>query len=188
MPMNRSTLRGKNARSDETGSSPRGPEPLLQQAISSGAQDSLVISTGTIVVSSWVQWKCRYGCEDYGKRSTCPPYTPSWRETGRLLREYSRAILIRSDQSFRIRYLAYLLEREAYLLGYYKAFGMGAGPCGLCDTCDVRSPCRRPREARPAMEACGIDVYETVRRNGFHLSPLRDREDPQQSFGLVLLE
>ena len=40
------------------------------------------------------------------------------------------------------------LERELFLSGLYKAFGMGAGPCGLCDTCTFDEGCRHPRQAR----------------------------------------
>ena len=37
------------------------------------------------------------------------------------------------------------LEREAFLAGFYKAFGFACGPCGLCEECAVREglPARR---------------------------------------------
>jgi len=44
------------------------------------------------------------------------------------------------------------------------------------------------RQVRPAMEACGIDVFATVRRHGFTVEVVRDYEDPQHYFGLVLIE
>ena len=79
------------------------------------------------------------------------------------------------------------LEREIFLAGYYKAFGLGSGPCSLCDECDLDG-CRYPHKARPSMEACGIDVYQTVRSNGFEIEVVRDRDDPQHYFGVVLVE
>ncbi len=167
---------------------PKGVDRLIRLAMDNGAEEASIIPVKSIVVSSWVQWKCRYGCEDYEKSLTCPPYSPTYRQTREMLEEFSEVLLFLAAQSFQIRYLAYLLEREAFLIGYYKAFGMGAGPCRLCDTCDVHSPCERPKEARPSMEACGIDVFATIRNNGFRIEPLRNNNQKQQSFGLLLLE
>jgi hypothetical protein len=38
------------------------------------------------------------------------------------------------------------------------------------------------------MEACGIDVYATVRRHGFTIDVVCNHNDPQHYFGLVLIE
>ncbi len=172
----------------ERGTRSKGINHLIRQALDNGAEEAAIIPVKKVVVSSWVQWKCQYGCEDYGKSLTCPPYSPSCEQTLKVLQEFSEALLIRAGQSFLIRYLAYFLEREAFLTGYYKAFGMGAGPCRLCESCDVHSPCKRPKEARPSVEACGIDVFATVRQNGFSIEPLKNDNQNQQSFGLILLE
>ena len=48
--------------------------------------------------------------------------------------------------------------------------------------------CRHPGESRPAMEACGIDVYAAARRAGFTLDVVRTHDDPQHYFGLVLVD
>ena len=48
--------------------------------------------------------------------------------------------------------------------------------------------CRHAEQARPAMEACGIDVYATARKHGFTINVVRTRRDPQHYFGLVLVE
>ncbi|HSA41352.1 MAG TPA: DUF2284 domain-containing protein, partial [Mycobacterium sp.] len=81
------------------------------------------------------------------------------------------------------------LEREILLRGAWKAFGLGAGPCSLCRMCSLEpGKCRHPHEARPAMEACGIDVYSTVRRAGFEIEVVRTREQCPNYFGLVLVD
>lgn len=41
--------------------------------------------------------------------------------------------------------------------------------------------------ARPSMEAAGIDVFETVRRAGLSLRPLKERDDYVRYFALLLL-
>jgi predicted metal-binding protein len=84
--------------------------------------------------------------------------------------------------------IAARLEREVFLAGYYKALGLGGGPCPLCEECSFDEGCRHPEEARPSMEACGIDVFQAVRANGFEIDVVRDRRDPQHYFGVVLVE
>jgi predicted metal-binding protein len=78
------------------------------------------------------------------------------------------------------------LEREAFLSGYYSAFAMVAGPCPLCDECNL-DYCRNPELARPSMEACGIDVYSTARRAGFNIHVLRSRDEKPTYYALLLL-
>jgi hypothetical protein len=38
------------------------------------------------------------------------------------------------------------------------------------------------------MEACGIDVYKTVRDNGFPIEVLRTREEERNIYGVILVE
>ena len=146
------------------------------------------IPATSVVVAEWVSWKCRYGCPDYGRVRTCPPYAPAPERTRELLLGYERALLVEARRSHTVRYLASALEREAFLAGFYKALGLGAGPCRLCEECRPEAPCARPEEARPSMEACGIDVFATVRANGLEVETLTEPGRVQRSFGLVLLE
>ena len=79
------------------------------------------------------------------------------------------------------------LERHIFLAGFYKALAFGAGPCRLCRECNAEV-CRHSDKARPSMEACGIDVFATVRANGFSVEVLSDEGDSQDYYGLVLIE
>jgi predicted metal-binding protein len=79
------------------------------------------------------------------------------------------------------------LEREIFLSGFYKALGFGAGPCRLCKECNLKE-CVRPDDARPSMEACGIDVFATARANGFPIEVVRDYSCEQNRYGVVLIE
>jgi len=65
---------------------------------------------------------------------------------------------------------------------------MSSGPCHLCDTCEVEEGCRQAEQARPAMEACGIDVFATARANGFSIDTIKDRKQTPDFFSLVLVE
>ena len=81
------------------------------------------------------------------------------------------------------------IETEAFKRGYYLAAGFIGGECALCTKCiSPRSgkPCRRPFEARPSMEAMGIDVIRTCSKVGMPIS-LSSRKKVRWT-GLVLLD
>jgi len=82
------------------------------------------------------------------------------------------------------------LEGEMFKDGYYKAFVILAGPCHLCKECAKikEEPCLFRQKARPSMEACGIDVYQTARNNGFFVEPLREKTDPRNDYCLMLVD
>ena len=189
---------------------------LRQIALSSGANDMRLIATDTIKTAEWVQLKCRYGCKAYGKRLSCPPYSPTPEETEKILSDYEDAVLVEfvglpkettvdprrirhhlKDLILQVEDAIFNLERHAFLSGCYKAFGFGAYPCSLCETCileggnidfhTAKRLCRHPARLRPSMEASGIDVYATVRAAGFELAVVRSFDETIKTFGLVLL-
>ena len=80
------------------------------------------------------------------------------------------------------------IERETFLAGWYRAFVMAEGPCMLCDPCPLEHPCRHAYQARPSMEACGINVYETARRAGFPLEVVTCEADKPNYYSLLLVE
>ena len=166
------------------------PSELCELAADLGMIDPKMIMVKDILVSEWVRWKCKYGCPDYGKWLTCPPYSPTPTETRALLKEYKRALLFRMkpDKRTMLKRLTNL-ERRIFLNGHHKALAFSAGSCKLCKTCNIRSgSCRKPEIARPSMEACGIDVFETARTAGYQLSVLKDRVSEFTYFGMVLVD
>jgi predicted metal-binding protein len=82
------------------------------------------------------------------------------------------------------------LEGEMFKDGYYKAFVFLAGPCLKCKKCGKLegTPCVHMESARPAMEACGIDVYQTARNNGFFIEPLREKSETHNDYCLMLVD
>lgn len=156
-------------------------------ALETGALAAKVIEPSSVKTGAWVRWKCEFGCGCHGSSLVCPPHSPTPEQTRAMLDQYQRAILFESPQG-RSKEIAAALERRLFLEGYYKALGLGAGPCELCETCAFDKGCRHPDQARPAMEACGIDVFATARRHGFTIDVARTPQDPQHYFGLVLIE
>ncbi len=161
---------------------------LIKKAVELGCEQAVVIHTDTIAVGRWVQLKCKYGCEEYGKKLTCPPHSPSYEEMKEILREYHLALLLHGHLSWQMRYITAEIEKTAFSMGFYKAFGLGAGPCKLCENCETNASCIRTMEARPSMEACGIDVYQTVRENNLKIETLKNSNEEVNIYGLVLLE
>jgi predicted metal-binding protein len=165
------------------------PSHFIKRACTLGAKEAKVISPQQVFTAEWVRRKCQYGCDGYNEHLTCPPFSPTPQETRRMLDEYTTAILIHCPGDWTdVKALVCTLEREAFLSGYYKAFGMGSGPCNLCDTCNTHEVCVHAEHARPSMEACGIDVYLTARTAGYPIEVVRDSTCPQNYYGLLLLE
>jgi len=158
----------------------------IKRAKSLGAKEAKVISVKTIVVAEWVRMKCQFGCDGFGQSLTCPPYSPAPELTRRMLTYYKHALLVHGDEYSDIHSLIPILEREIFLDGYFKAFGMGAGPCNLCEKC--AEFCRHPDKTRPSMEACGIDVYTTVKSNGYPIKVLKTQDCKGNYYGIVLIE
>lgn len=172
-------------------------QKYIDAAISMGVSKIKIIDTTSVTVGYWVRLKCQFGCGCYGNRWTCPPYSPTPEYTKKMLDEYSTGLLMqiedipaKKEPKIRVRLEKIVadIERELFLDGYYKAFGMAAGPCRLCRTCDMTQDCKYPERARPAMEACGIDVYQTARNNGFTLEVVTSEDACCSYISLILIE
>jgi len=161
--------------------------PFVQRARELGADEAKQIRADSVVTAPWVRLKCQFGCGGWGSSLCCPPHTPTPEETAKVIACYQRALLIHSRGKTRPTKIVVPLERELFLAGFYKALGFGAGPCRWCKECSFEG-CRRPDEARPSMEACGIDVFATVRANGFPIEVVCDEGDEQHYYGLVLID
>lgn len=166
-----------------------GEDPLVTLGKELGLKGLVAIDPKDVVTASWVQEKCRTGCERYDKGLQCPPYTRSHEETRKLLDEYSRAYLVRGTPPGKDFHSALLtLEKKAFLAGHHKALVFGAGPCTLCPACPEDGRCRLPHLARPAMEATGIDVYSTAGAAGIDLKPVQQKGNYITYIGLLLVE
>lgn len=172
-----------------------GPADLSDAALCSlaagkaGVKGAKVISPAEVQTAAWVRLKCQYGCDGYSQCLVCPPFTPTPEQMRQVLDGYDRAILIHFEPKADAKEVVVELEREIFLRGAWKAFGLGAGPCYLCKSCPaVPGKCRHAEEARPAMEACGIDVFTTVRKAGFPIEVVRSTRQCPNYYGLVLVD
>jgi predicted metal-binding protein len=154
-----------------------------------GVKDVRIISPSDVVTAAWVKLKCQFGCDGYGQCLVCPPFTPTSEQMRVVLDGYHRAILIHFGTRAALKTVIADLERDIFLSGAWKAFGLGDGPCYFCRRCPVEEgPCRHPERARPSMEACGIDVFSTAKRAGFPIEVVRTRRQSPDYYGLILVD
>ena len=155
----------------------------------SGVVKVCIIYPPKVETAAWVRLKCQFGCDGYGQCLVCPPYTPSPQKMRKVLDSYKRAILIHFEPQADIKAVVAELERDIFLRGAWKAFGLGAGPCYFCKSCPVeKKQCRHPERARPAMEACGIDVFSTVKKFGFPIEVVTSTRQCPNYYGLILVD
>jgi hypothetical protein len=112
-------------------------EYLLGKALELGAEKAKTIDTRTVSVSEWVRWKCQYGCPMHDKDAFHPPFAPDAESTRKMLRGYSKAILLNGPDGKSLTEVAVRLEGEAYQRGYYKAFALVALNPGPGTDCAV---------------------------------------------------
>ena len=163
------------------------PEMLAARARQEGFSFACVIEADQIAIEPWVRLKCRFGCPRYGRSFCCPPASPDEKEMSTLISRYRHALLVQGTPPSHLFHQQLLaLERAAFLAGYTDALAFGAGPCPVCPACPEDGQCRFPEKARPSLEACGVDVYQTARKAGLSLSPVTHRQGYVKYVGLVL--
>jgi predicted metal-binding protein len=119
----------------------------------------------------------------------CPSYTPTAQQMQEVLDSYRRVVLVHFTEEGRIKATIVELERDFFLRGAWKVFGIGAGSCSLCKECNLeQQQCQNPHQARPAMEACGIDVFSTVKKAGFPIEVVRTKNQCPNFYGLILVD
>jgi predicted metal-binding protein len=161
---------------------------FIRSACELGALEAKPVKAASIVTAPWVRLKCRFGCDGYNTSLCCPPNTPTWFEMREVISSYEHALLIHCKEVDSSTRIVCELERQIFLAGYYKAFGLGAGPCRMCGgKCNLKR-CVHTENTRPSMEACGIDVYATAKANGYPIAVVKDYKDKANYYGIVLIE
>ncbi len=162
-------------------------QKYLDLLLEKGADIALIIDTKTIVTAAWTIYKCKFGCGSYGRNLCCPPYAPSYKETQQIIDCYSKAILFRTHNMNLVTSLAIETAEKLFSDDWYKVIAFGAGDCTKCQKCNLKH-CNFPRQTVPSMEACGIDVFSTVRANNLEIHTLKTREESADYFGMILYE
>ncbi|AKG91291.1 putative metal-binding protein [Geoglobus ahangari] len=109
------------------------------------------------------RWKCRFGCNYFGKRYSCPPNVPD--DFEEFISSYSRALVVIYEFSDymedKLKLQRILPEIEARLIfDYPMAFALFPGGCDLCESCEYERSgrCVKPERVRPSVSSVGIIV------------------------------
>ena len=176
---------------------------LLQKGKPFGLTEVFPFSVEEIIVAEWVHLKCRYGCKQYNTNWCCPPATPSPDTVRKILKDYSRAVLLvgshkspdfyrnnKRKRAMQVRCWkgTVSLERMLFLEGYYKAFSLVGENCALCKTCAYPNDCKFPQEKRPSVESFSIDVISTLKNLGKSSAVNGNIKDEFNYYGIILVE
>ncbi len=131
------------------------------------------IDASKITVSPRPVWKCLV-CEFFGKRPSCPPYVPDWRDTKEWVKSYRKALLLKFEinmknfEQEKREVLHYLLNKEKELFNKYPyVFALFPGACNLCNVCEFEKSgkCPMREKVRPSIDAVGIELTSIVEIN-----------------------
>jgi len=164
------------------------PQDCVREALSLGCEDARIIPTKSIMLGHWVKLQCQFGCPHFATRFTCPPLTPSCDDTSDILMDYKKALIIRTRKAGQVREIVLSLESRFKSHGMHKAFALCALPCDLCEVCTIETSCKHPTQARPTLQACGIDVPQTFSHTGWEVQPFESPCSEAFPFGMVLMQ
>jgi predicted metal-binding protein len=155
-------------------------------------------------------------CSSYDRHLMCPPNLMPIDEFKEIISSYEKALIVQIEADYdssdrsknknlskelddeivetnelmkKLHLLVNAMETAAFKRGFHLATGLIGGQCMLCPECispGSGEACRRPFEARPSMEAMGIDVLRTCENAGLRIS--LSSKEPVRWTGLVLLD
>ena len=169
-------------------------KPYLESALKREVNNAIVVDTSKVFTEPWVRMRCQFGCFMYGKSLCCPPRTPAYDQTRKILDSFNHGILLHRHIPKGHKFIDDFneiiidLERTIFLDGYYKAWSIGSGPCTRCKECNITGTCLHSDKARPSMESCGIDVFRTAKENKLPIKVVKDHSQDRDIYGLILVE
>ncbi len=165
-----------------------------------GYTDYKWIMAEDIVVDQWVRFKCIWGCDSYGKKGSCPPYTPSVEECRDFFAGYTHALIFHFSKILenpKDRYAfcreantkLLKLERDIFLAGHRKTFLVFMDECRLCFECaGSRDACKNPEKSRPSPEGLAMDVCATVKKYNYPFKILTDYNEPMNRYAFIMVQ
>lgn len=135
---------------------------------------------------------CRYGCERFKRKPTCPPNIPATDYFQVALKKYENIHVLGrqypyEDGMFQSHWRTYstneihdrliIKERELFNLGHVYAKSFIGGSCKVCSgsSCNP-SKCNIPKRGRVPLEATGINVFQLIKSIGM------DYQEPPRNF------
>lgn len=156
---------------------------IIEKVLELGAYKANIINAKDIVLDRAFREMCeRNACGVYGKCYMCPPDVGNIDELMSRVGQYDLALVYQTvtelEDSFdfegmieakkKTYPLAQSLRDLFSEINVQKVLHLGAGGCGVCETCAKRTgePCRFPEKATPSLEAYGVNVSELAKAAG----------------------
>ena len=165
-----------------------------------GCDDFKWIEPQRIVVAQWVRLKCQFGCAGYGKSLSCPPNTPTVAECRQFFKAYNTSVIFHFTKSVdkpedrypwskEVNEKLLSIERDVFLLGFYKVFVLPINECRLCPEClKKQEACKFPKLVRPVPESMAVDLFATARDCGYPIDVLTDYNQVMNRYALLMIE
>ena len=135
---------------------------------------------------------CRYGCERFKRKPTCPPNIPKSDFFEIAIKKYDNIYVLGrqypyDDGMFQSHWRTYSTneihdrlitkERELFNQGYIYAKSFIGGSCKVCssNSCNP-SKCNIPKRGRVPLEATGVNVFHLIKSIGM------DYQEPPKDF------
>lgn len=156
---------------------------LSEEAIRLGAYKASIIDTKDIALDRSFRDMCATNaCGMYGKCYMCPPGVGEIDELMGNVKGYDYALVYQTVTELEDSYdFEGMIEAKKYSyaiaqnlrkifndINIIKTLHLGAGGCGVCETCAKRTnePCRFPELAMPSLEAYGVNVSKLASAAG----------------------
>ena len=155
-------------------------DKIIEAPLVRGAYRSAVIGTDAIVLDKAFRKMCESNaCGVYGRCYMCPPDVGDADKLMAEVGEYDYALVYQTvselEDSFDFEGMIEAKQKSYPLaqslrsvfadMGIKKVLHLGAGGCGVCESCSKQSgePCRFPQKAMPSLEAYCVNVSELAR-------------------------
>ena len=155
-------------------------DELIKTALQCGAYKATVLPISDLVTGKEFRDICKSNqCGNYGRCWTCPPDCGDIDVLMARFNEFGSFLLYQTvgelEDSFDIEGMeeahkthlkvTLRIADEVKKLINVPYLQLSAGACGICEVCARRTgePCRFPEKALVSLEACGVNVYETVK-------------------------
>jgi predicted metal-binding protein len=161
----------------------------LQLAKKFNLEDAVLITPQQVCFDKRVMLKCRWGCDSNGNDTLkCSARGTTFNERIEIIRCYTRILFLHSHDARELTRAALEIERAAFLDGYYLASAIRC--CNFCESCSLErgKDCPFPEKIRPCDQLFGIDMYKTARQLGFPCQVLKNKDEQQNRYGLVLID
>jgi len=161
---------------------------LVEKCMEMGAGGAKLMKTDEVVFDPRSHFKCRFGCNRWGRFWTCPPHNGLSQEAFmESFGKYQDALVFKTADPKLGQEIAIAVEKEA-LLSHGAVFAFALALCVKCDECSYPEPCRFPHLARPSMDAYGIDIVKTVEKLAFDVKFDEKGEMVPAWYSMVLLD